>query len=123
MSAAQLEQDIDPLVPENVLHNEKLIAFVRNMTSPIFGVVAGTLGLTSYSGFLFYALSSLYVSGLMVVVLTRGRPENYVRPAWSIWGSQIVTGISSYMLTWTLFYGLVHGTFTSYLISSHQVLY
>lgn len=105
----KLKNDLEPVVPENVVHNQKTIAWVRNMTSPVFGVVAGTLGLTSWLGFAFYALATLTVTLLIYVVLAEGRPASYVRPAWSIWDSQSIAGITSYMLTWTLFYGLVHG--------------
>lgn len=103
------EDDIYPLVPENVLHNDRVLAYVRNMTSPIFGVVAGTLGLTSWAGFLFYALSSLLVSALVFGLLAHGRPREFVKPAWTLGTAHVLSGISSYMLTWTLFYGLVHG--------------
>lgn len=114
MSAAQKELEVYPLVPENVMHNDRVIAYVRNMTSPIFGVVAGTLGLTSWVGFLFYAICSMAVSALIFSLVAGGRPTRYFKPAWSIWTAQVVTGISSYMLTWTLFYGLVHGESSSF---------
>lgn len=100
---------MDPLVPANVAHNDRIIAYVRNMTSPMLGVVAGTLGLRSWHGFLFYLLASGSVSTLLVVLLMQARPGRYVRPSYTPWTEGLLPGVTSYMLAWTLFYGLVHG--------------
>lgn len=107
------EGDVDPLVPANVAHNDRTIAYVRNMTSPMLGVVAGTLGLRSWHGFLFYLLASGSVSTLLVVLLMQARPGRYVRPSYTPWTEGLLPGVTSYMLAWTLFYGLVHGNVLS----------
>lgn len=125
MSTSQLKQDYLPLVPENLLHNTQKITFVRNMTAPILGLVAGVLGLTGFLGFgLFFAGSTAIT--LLIYILRmpaaathlvsgrssqHGRAKRYLGDSWTLWlgilsGSG---GLASYLLTWTLFYGLVHG--------------
>ncbi|MCJ1233012.1 hypothetical protein MMC14_000966 [Varicellaria rhodocarpa] len=99
---------INPIVPESVQHNARIISQIRSLTASLFGVAAGILGLESYPGFLFYLLGTTVVSGLIWVVLAEGRPARYFESQWSgLWGKEVVSGLSSFVLTWTLFYGLV----------------
>ena len=81
---------------------------VRNLTASLFGVAAGTLGLESYPGFVFYILASLVVSVLLFAVKAEGRPDKfYYRPLGDMWLGDVFGGLSGFVLTWTLFYGLV----------------
>ncbi|KAG0129731.1 Rab5-interacting protein-domain-containing protein [Tuber indicum] len=109
MNAEEKDLQINPVVPENVIHNTKTIADIRSLTSSIFGIAAGILGLESYSGFIFYLLGSSIVSVLMVVFIAGGKPQNYFRSASEIWTSEVFSGssLSSFILTWTLFFGLL----------------
>ena len=85
------------------------ITDIRSLTSSIFGIAAGILGLESYSGFIFYLLGSSIVSVLMVFFLAGGKPQNYFRSASEIWTTEVFSGssLSSFILTWTLFFGLL----------------
>ena len=84
------------------------ISNIRNLTASLFGVAAGTLGLESYPGFLFYLIGSFIVSVLVFAFRAEGSPKAYFHSPWSdLWLSDIFNGLSSFVLTWTLFYGLV----------------
>lgn len=113
------ENQINPTVQDSVRHNTKTLTTLHNVTASLFGVGAGTLGLESYSGFIFYLLFSLLTSTL--VYLFRVRPSNvtgssphkktstmtYFRSSRELWTDGLIDGLSSYILTWTLFYGLI----------------
>ena len=74
----------------------------------MFGIAAGILGLESYAGFAFYLVGTTLVSA-MVYVLLGGMERGLEGPdgARGIWTADVVGGMSGYVLTWTLFYGLV----------------
>lgn len=107
------ELQISPIVQESVLHNTKTLTTLHNLTASLFGIGAGILGLESYSGFLFYLLFSLLTS--LLVYAIRVRPalingegmDRYFRGSMELWTGGLVEGLSGFVLTWTLFYGLV----------------
>lgn len=71
-------------------------------------MAAGTLGLESYPGFVFYFLGTFLVSILLFFLGAEGKPSQYFhRPLGDLWGGEVFGGLSSFVLTWTLFYGLV----------------
>jgi ER membrane protein complex subunit 6 len=50
----------------------------------------------------------LIVSALIFVVRAEGKPSEYFhRPLGDLWGGEVFNALSSFVLTWTLFYGLV----------------
>ncbi|KAJ9669190.1 proliferating cell nuclear antigen [Coniosporium apollinis] len=71
------ELAIHPIVQESVQQNARTISNIRNLTASLFGVAAGTLGLESYPGFIFYLLGTLVVSVLILLLRTEGRPKAY----------------------------------------------
>ena len=86
----------------------QIISNIRNLTASVFGVAAGALGLESYYGFLFYLLGTLAVSGLIFVFLAESKPNAYFyRPIADLWSGELFSGLMSFVLTWTLFYGMV----------------
>ncbi len=121
---------INPIVPDSVRHNgqvatspfrtstssttlltsltTQVISQIRSLTASLFGIAAGILGLESYPGFLFYLFGTLVVSALIWGVLAHGKPESFFENQLSgLWGQDVFGGLSSFVLTWTLFYGLV----------------
>ena len=57
---------------------------------------------------MFYLFGTVVVSALIHGVLAEGRPERFFVNQWSgLWGQDLVGGLSSFVLTWTLFFGLV----------------
>ncbi|KAF2437328.1 hypothetical protein P171DRAFT_373734 [Karstenula rhodostoma CBS 690.94] len=102
------ELAIHPIVVTSVQHNTQVVSNIRNLTASLFGVAAGTLGLESYPGFIFYLVGSFIVSALIFALRTDGKPGDYFhRPLGDMWGGDVFNGLSSFVLTWTLFYGLL----------------
>ncbi|KAG4426571.1 hypothetical protein IFR04_000002 [Cadophora malorum] len=113
------ELQISPIVQESVAHNTKTLTTLHNLTASLFGIGAGILGLESYPGFLFYFFFTLLTSAL--VYAFRVRPgitqeaglqgtsgiERYFKGSLELWTGGLIEGLSGFVLTWTLFYGLV----------------
>lgn len=90
-----------------------------SLTSSLFGVTAGILGLESYAGFLLYLVLSVITT--LLVYAIRVAPDNlaqggsagpfstdrFFRGALQFWSGGLASGVSGFVLTWTLFYGLV----------------
>lgn len=79
------------------------------MTASLFGVGAGVLGLESYPGFVFYVVFSMLTSALVYVlrVSPAGGSKQFFQSPWQLWVGGLVDGLSGFVLTWTLAYGLV----------------
>ncbi|KAE8134614.1 hypothetical protein BDV38DRAFT_158522 [Aspergillus pseudotamarii] len=60
---------INPLVPENVQHNNRVLANLHSITSFLLGLTAGILALQSATGFLFYLAGTVLVSGVFHIFL------------------------------------------------------
>lgn len=102
------ELAIKPIVLTSMQHNTQVVSNIRSLTASLFGVAAGTLGMESYTGFIFYLIGTLIVSGFIFTFRSEGKPSEYFhRPLGDLWGGDVVSGLSSFVLTWTLFYGLV----------------
>lgn len=94
-----------------------MLSNLQSITASLFGVTAGVLGLESYYGFLVYIIFSLITAVLFYTIqiapesLKEGRSilntGRYFHGALDYWTSGIVNGFSGFVLTWTLFYGLV----------------
>jgi ER membrane protein complex subunit 6 len=84
------------------------ISNIRSLTASLFGVAAGTLGLESYPGFVFYLVGSLLVSILISLLRADGKPQAYFQsPLGDLWVGDVFSSLMSFVLTWTLFYGIV----------------
>ncbi|GKT99314.1 er membrane protein complex subunit [Fusarium langsethiae] len=114
---SERELQINPIVPESMIHNTKALSNLHSLTASLFGVTAGVLGLESYYGFLVYIVFSLITTLLFYVLkvapesLPKGHapldPSRFYRGLFDFWIGGISNGISGFVLTWTLFYGLV----------------
>ncbi|KAK5987699.1 ER membrane protein complex subunit 6 [Cladobotryum mycophilum] len=114
---SEQEYHIRPIVQESVLHNSRTLSNLHSLTASIFGVTAGVLGLESYDGFLLYLVFSLITSILFYTIqiapdsLKEGRSlfdsGRFYHSAFDLWTGGIFSGLSGFILTWTLFYGLV----------------
>ncbi|KAI2613896.1 Rab5-interacting protein-domain-containing protein [Hypoxylon fragiforme] len=111
------ELQIAPIVPESVVHNSKALSNLQALTASIFGAAAGILGLESYSGFLFYIIFTILTTVLFYTIrvaptsLKDGHglfdTSRYFRTKYEFWAGGLFNGLAGYILTWTLFYGLV----------------
>ncbi|EAW08234.1 EMC6 family protein [Aspergillus clavatus NRRL 1] len=70
-STQELSLLINPLVPESVQHNNRVLSQLHSLTSFLLGLTAGILALQSVTGFVFYFLGTVFVSGLFHLVLLR----------------------------------------------------
>lgn len=111
------------LVQANTIY--QILTNIHNLTASLFGIGAGILGLESYPGFLFYIVFTLFTTVLIYALRItptsssqygvdgKGTGKSlsdtsaYFQSALSFWMSGIVDGASGFVLTWTLFYGLV----------------
>lgn len=101
----------------NLISAEQTLTNLHSLTASLFGVGAGILGLESYYGFLFYVVFSIittllfYIFQLAPGSLAEGRgvldTSRYYRGTLDLWTSGIFNGLPGFILTWTLFYGLV----------------
>ncbi|CAK7226074.1 hypothetical protein SCUCBS95973_006076 [Sporothrix curviconia] len=120
--SAERQFQIEPLVQESIVHNSRTLINVQSLTASIFGVGAGILGLESYAGFLFYIAFSLITTALFFVfrvmsasldLRRAGKSVNtldtsaFFRSPFDFWTGGLVNGLAGYILTWTLFFGLV----------------
>ncbi|KAA8643502.1 hypothetical protein EYZ11_006597 [Aspergillus tanneri] len=60
---------INPLVPESVQHNNRVLSNLHSLTSFLLGLTAGILALQSATGFIFYLVGTVFVSGVFHLVL------------------------------------------------------
>ncbi|KAL2207167.1 hypothetical protein CC79DRAFT_1396708 [Sarocladium strictum] len=114
---SEREYQITPVVPDSIMHNTKSLANVHSLSASLFGVTIGILGLESYHGFIVYLILSLITTSLYYALkvapdsLAEGRKPldtgRYYRNAFEFWTSGAFSGLSGFVLTWTLFYGLV----------------
>ena len=80
---------------------------IRALTASLFGVAAGTLGLESYPGFAFFFVGTLVVQILVLVLRAGGKQEAYFQNPFSeFWVGDAFSGLMSFVLTWTLVFGL-----------------
>ncbi|KAF2863369.1 hypothetical protein K470DRAFT_226515 [Piedraia hortae CBS 480.64] len=98
---------IHPIVQESVQHNARTVSNIRALTASLFGVAAGTLGLESWPGFVFYFLGTAIVSTLIFTLRAESKSKAYFyQPFGDLWMGDLFGGLMSFVLTWTLFYGL-----------------
>lgn len=88
-------------------HYFQTISNIRSLTASLFGVAAGTLGLESFPGFIFYFIATAVVTVLIFVLKAEQKPEKFFFQVVSdLWVGDLFGGLMSFVLTWTLFYGL-----------------
>ncbi|KAL2270077.1 hypothetical protein VTJ83DRAFT_2261 [Remersonia thermophila] len=117
--AAERELQIAPLVQESLVHNTRTLNNLHSLTASLLGVAAGILGLESLAGFAFYISFSLLAAVLFYVLRVApsslpagkslGDTSRYFRRGggFEFWTGGLMGGLAGFVLTWTLFYGLV----------------
>ncbi|KAI8099400.1 transmembrane protein 93-like protein [Halteromyces radiatus] len=95
-------------VQSHLMHNTKQLQYIRSCFAAIAGAAAGILGLTNWSGFLFYALSWSVLCILLLLIKTSSPSQHFVSGWRDIVINGAMNGLLSYTLFHTLLYGLVH---------------
>ncbi|GAA94151.1 hypothetical protein E5Q_00799 [Mixia osmundae IAM 14324] len=109
MATLPLDPYEQSLCPENRQYNARSIYYIKSTMASISGATAGLLGLTNLSGFAFYIMSSMSVAGLVYLITTEQQPRKYIKGGLpELLLSGLLDNALSFILFWTLFYGLVH---------------
>ncbi|OSC97955.1 hypothetical protein PYCCODRAFT_1048738 [Trametes coccinea BRFM310] len=111
-TAASPEAAAQLLFPPNVQYNNARLYTVKFLSSCFAGAVAGVLGLENTLGFALFIFSTLFTAACLYVKC-RGRPAKFVPGGWWELVNPGQENIFSFVLVWTLFYGIVHGTFAA----------
>lgn len=102
-------QDAHRFYQPHVAHNMKQLQFIRSCFAAIAGSAAGILGLTNWSGFLFYALSWTILATMLILIKSHSQPSKYFMNGWrELVVDGALGGLLSYILFHTFLYGLVH---------------
>ncbi|KAM5441913.1 hypothetical protein MferCBS31731_003175 [Microsporum ferrugineum] len=70
---------INPLVPDSVTHNNRILANLHSLIAFLLGTAAGILGLQSAYGFTFYLLGTIFVSFLVHALLVKDNTSPGIR--------------------------------------------
>lgn len=90
-----------------VFHNNSSIEYFRISVAVVAGTSAGILGVTGIYGFLVYLLYSLLAS--LFLLCTVGMKWNsYFKSQFALVSDGVFGGLFTYVLLWTLVYGMVH---------------
>ncbi|KFX88406.1 hypothetical protein V495_03940 [Pseudogymnoascus sp. VKM F-4514 (FW-929)] len=99
---SERELQINPLVPDSIVHNTKTLANLHNLIASLLGIAAGILGLESYPGFLFYALLTFITSALVYVFRVRPTAATefdttrFFVSGWTLWMGGLIDGLSGW---------------------------
>ncbi|CUA68918.1 hypothetical protein RSOLAG22IIIB_08163 [Rhizoctonia solani] len=97
------------IFPQNAQHNALVLSNIKFVSSCFAGAVAGILGLQNFYGFLLFAVSLLATGGAVARLNMKGlRIKRYAPGGWSDLLNPGQENIFSFVLLWTLFYGIVH---------------
>ncbi|RKO95121.1 hypothetical protein CXG81DRAFT_15001 [Caulochytrium protostelioides] len=98
------------LSPEFLSHNVQIIRNARSGQAAFAGLAAGFLTLQGLHGFVFYLATSALLS--VFLTLRFGRRHDtitqYLPSPSAIWTLDVLGNLVSYMLFWTLGFGLVY---------------
>ncbi|KZT37534.1 hypothetical protein SISSUDRAFT_1048401 [Sistotremastrum suecicum HHB10207 ss-3] len=93
----------------NIAHNKAVLANIFFATACLSGFVSGILGLQNVQGFILFGaatlLNALFVGG---VKMEKG-VGRYVMGGWKELLVPAQDNLFSFVLVWTLVYGVVHG--------------
>lgn len=93
----------------NFKHNVGVVSFCRVITSVLAGIVAGVLGITGLSGFLFYIVFHALLA-VPLLLKAQFQVKKYFRNWTTPFLSFIFTsqGMLSFLLFWIIFYNIAH---------------
>ncbi|KAF9030459.1 hypothetical protein BDZ89DRAFT_1064661 [Hymenopellis radicata] len=91
----------------NVQANTSLIT-VKFLSACFAGAVAGILGLENWTGFALFLVSTLFTSFCIHTINCRGAPSKYLPRGVSDLINPGQDNAFTFVLVWTLFYGIVH---------------
>ncbi|CAN6548441.1 unnamed protein product [Malus baccata var. baccata] len=99
--------DVPTLNAENLQSNMKIIYYSRTFMSIIGGVIAGILGFTGLTGFIWYFLI-MTVTSVGLIAKTGFEVYSYFDSWNQIILDGFLGGLLSFVLFWTFAYDIVH---------------
>ncbi|XP_022972030.1 ER membrane protein complex subunit 6 [Cucurbita pepo subsp. pepo] len=99
--------DLPILNAENLQNNLKIIYYSRTFLSIIGGVIAGILGFTSLTGFIFYFLV-MAITSIGLAAKAGFSFHSYFESWNQILLDGFLSGLMSFVLFWTFAYDIVH---------------
>ncbi|CAA0829421.1 Rab5-interacting family protein [Striga hermonthica] len=99
--------DISTFNVENMQNNTRIINYSRTFMSIIGGVVAGILGFTGLTGFIFYFIV-MAITTVGLAAKTGFAVHSYFDSWNRIVFDGILGGLLSFVLFWTFAYDIVH---------------
>ncbi|VDM31923.1 unnamed protein product [Hydatigera taeniaeformis] len=88
-------------------HNATVVGYCRTALAAVAGVAAGILGLTGIVGFIFYFVSSMVLSILLLHKAGLEWQKHFLN-GYTLFAGLIFSEITTYILCWTFIYGMVH---------------
>ncbi|KAG8370556.1 hypothetical protein BUALT_Bualt14G0129400 [Buddleja alternifolia] len=101
------KDEIPTFNAENMLNNTRIINYSRTFMSIIGGVIAGILGFTSLTGFIFYFLV-MAITSAGLGAKTGFSVHSYFDSWNRIILDGLLSGLLSFVLFWTFAYDIVH---------------
>ena len=108
MASTTQDKATQLLYPPHVIQNVTTFFNIKYLSSCFAGAVAGVLGLENWAGFALFTLTTLITSALLYVVKCRTAPQKYVYGGLLPLINPGTDNIFSFILVWTLFYGMSH---------------
>lgn len=89
--------------------NAKVLQYVHDVTSLVYGTSAGILQFESIQGFSFFLISN-FTTSLLYLILVVGfnkQDKYYEHGLSSIFLTNFSRSLTAYLMMWTLFYALI----------------
>ncbi|KAI9228212.1 MAG: transmembrane protein 93 [Piptocephalis tieghemiana] len=99
---------VPKVVEAHLASNSQTLDRTRSFFSFASGAAAGILGLRSANGFYFFALTYLLHTTGLHLLHAKGKPSLYFRSSKDLLLEGLPSALLSYVLFWTLLYGIVH---------------
>jgi ER membrane protein complex subunit 6 len=97
-----------PNVQANMsLHN------IKFYSACFAGATAGILGLENWRGFALFLFSTMFTSLCIYTINCRGSPAKFFPGGFSEMVNPGTENVSTFVLVWTLLFGIVHGQLSS----------
>ncbi|KAJ7227080.1 hypothetical protein GGX14DRAFT_539225 [Mycena pura] len=101
----------------NALYNSSLTT-VKFLAACFAGAVAGILGLQNWAGFALFLTSTVFTALCIYAINCHGHPAKYIPGGWMFLLNPGQDNAFTFLLVWTLFFGIVHANERADLIES-----
>jgi len=107
MASTPQDDAVQRLYPPNVQYNGSKVYTTKFLSSCFAGAAAGILGLEKWLGFALFAVS-LLITSICLYFQCNGKPARFIPGGWTELVNPGQDNIFSFVLVWTLFFGIIH---------------